>query len=109
MSPRLLIGAEIGYPPLNQLGATILFQLVMQRYEKGSMILTSNKGVAECGEIFSDSVLAAALLNRLLHHSTTISVHGGSYRLREKRRAGRLNPKACIASNRNFATPSREH
>jgi len=44
MSPRLLIGAEIGYPPLNQLGATILFQLVMQRYEKGSMILTSNKG-----------------------------------------------------------------
>ncbi|HON87322.1 MAG TPA: IS21-like element helper ATPase IstB [Bacillota bacterium] len=108
ISPRLLIVDEIGYMLLDQLGATILFQLVTQRYEKGSMILTSNKGFAEWGEIFGDSVLAAAILDRLLHHSTTINIRGESYRLREKRRAGLLDPRTGIPGGSNSTTPVKE-
>jgi DNA replication protein DnaC len=93
VSPKLLIVDEIGYLPLDQRGATILFQLVTSRYEKGAMILTSNKGFSEWGEIFGDPVLAAAILDRLLHHSVTINIRGESYRLREKRRAGLLDPR----------------
>lgn len=91
VSPKLLIIDEIGYLPLDQRGATILFQLVTSRYEKGSTILTSNKGFSEWGEVFGDVVLAAAILDRLLHHSTTVNIRGESYRLREKRRAGLLD------------------
>jgi len=93
MAPRLLIVDEIGYLPLDQQGATILFQLVTSRYEKGSMILTSNKGFSEWGDIFGDTVLAAAILDRLLHHCTTVNIRGESYRLKEKRRAGLFDPR----------------
>lgn len=91
VSPRLLIVDEIGYLPLDQRGVTILFQLVTSRYERGSTILTSNKGFSEWGEVFGDAVLAAAILDRLLHHSTTVNIRGESYRLRDKRRAGLLD------------------
>jgi DNA replication protein DnaC len=86
--PRLLILDEIGYFPLDRLAAQFLFQLVSRRYLKGSIVLTSNKSYGEWGDIFSDQVLAAAILDRLLHHSTTISIRGESYRLKEKRKAG---------------------
>jgi len=105
VSPKLLIVDEIGYLPLDQRGATILFQLVTSRYEKGSMILTSNKGFSDWGEVFGDSVLAAAILDRLLHHSTTINIRGDSYRLREKRRAGLLEPRTQSPDERTHATP----
>jgi DNA replication protein DnaC len=65
-----------------------LFQLVSRRYLKGSIILTSNKSYGEWGDIFADPVLAAAILDRLLHQSTTLNIRGQSYRLREKRKAG---------------------
>jgi DNA replication protein DnaC len=72
------------------------------------MILTSNKGFAEWSEILGDSALVAAILDRLLHHSTTINIRGEGYRLREKRGAGLLESRASIPSNGNFATPSED-
>lgn len=86
--PKLLILDEMGYFPLDRLAAQFLFQLVSRRYQKTSVIITSNKSYGEWGEIFADPVLASAILDRLLHHSTTINIRGQSYRLREKRQAG---------------------
>ena len=79
---------EMGYLPLDDLGATIFFQLVSARYERGSIILTSNKSYGEWGSIFGDPIIATAILNRLLHHSTTVNIRGESYRLKERRKAG---------------------
>ena len=78
----------MGYLPLDDLGATIFFQLVSARYERGSIILTSNKSYGEWGSIFGDPIIATAILDRLLHHSTTINIRGESYRLKERRKAG---------------------
>jgi DNA replication protein DnaC len=86
--PKLLILDEMGYFPLDRMAAQFLFQLVSSRYGRGSIILTSNKSYGEWGDIFADQVLAAAILDRLLHFSTTIAIRGQSYRLREKRKAG---------------------
>jgi len=85
--PKVLILDEMGYFPLDRRAGQFLFQLVSRRYLKGSIILTSNKSYGEWGEIFADQVLAA-ILDRLLHQSTTINIRGQSYRLREKRKAG---------------------
>ena len=79
----LLIVDEIGYLPLTQGGANLFFQLINARYERGAMILTSNRGFKDWGEIFGDNVVAAALLDRLLHHAVVIQIDGNSYRLRE--------------------------
>ena len=78
----LLIVDEIGYLPITQGGANLFFQLVNARYEKGAMILTSNRGFAEWGEVFGDPVVATALLDRLLHHAVVMHIEGASYRLR---------------------------
>lgn len=80
--PSLLIVDEIGYLPITQGGANLFFQLVNARYEKGAMILTSNRGFAEWGEVFGDPVVATALLDRLLHHAVVVQIEGASYRLR---------------------------
>lgn len=79
----LLIVDEIGYLPITPGGANLFFQLVNARYERGSMILTSNRGFAEWGEIFGDPVVATALLDRLLHHAVVVQIEGASYRLRQ--------------------------
>ena len=79
----LLIVDEIGYVSIDPDGANLFFQLVNARYEKGAMILTSNRGFAEWGELFGDPVVATALLDRLLHHAVVIHIEGASYRLRE--------------------------
>ncbi|WP_325175481.1 ATP-binding protein [Cereibacter sphaeroides] len=78
----LLIVDEIGYLPITRGGANLFFQLVNARYEKGAMILTSNRGFAEWGEVLGDPVVATALLDRLLHHAVVIQIEGASYRLR---------------------------
>jgi DNA replication protein DnaC len=88
IAPKVLIIDEMGYLPLDDLGATIFFQLVSARYERGSIILTSNKSYGEWGSIFGDPIIATAILDRLLHHSTTINIRGESYRLKERRKAG---------------------
>ena len=88
--PKLLVLDEIGYLPMNRDEASLFFRLVNRRYERASTILTSNKSFIDWGEVFGDQVIATAILDRLLHHSTTINIKGESYRLKEKRKAGVL-------------------
>ena len=78
----VLIVDEIGYLPLPKEGADLFFQLVSARYERGAMILTSNRSFREWDEVFGDQVIAAALLDRLLHHAIVIQIEGASYRIR---------------------------
>jgi DNA replication protein DnaC len=86
--PKLLIIDEIGYIPIDRHGAHLFFQLISRRYEKGALILTSNRSFSQWNEIFGDSVIATAILDRILHHATTINIKGNSYRLKEKVKAG---------------------
>ena len=79
----LLIVDEIGYLPVGAGAGNLFFQLVNARYERGAMILTSNRGFAEWGEVFGDHVVATALLDRLLHHAVVVQIEGASYRLRQ--------------------------
>jgi DNA replication protein DnaC len=82
----LLIIDELGYVEFDKSAATWLFQLICQRYERHSTIITSNKNFADWGHIFADTTLAGALLDRLLHHSHVLSLKGESYRLGSKKR-----------------------
>ncbi len=91
--PQLLIIDEIGYLPIDRQGANLFFQLVSRRYERGSIIITSNQSLGAWGEVFGDPVIASAILDRLLHHSITINIKGESFRLKEKLKAGLLKPK----------------
>ena len=84
ITPKVLVVDEIGYLPLDDVGATLFFQLLTARYERGSTILTSNKSFSDWGSTFGDTVLATAVLDRLLHHSTVINICGDSYRLKER-------------------------
>lgn len=88
---HLLIVDELGYIPVDRHGANLFFQLVCRRYEKGSMIVTSNQRFGDWGEIFGDPIIATAILDRILHHSITVNIRGESYRLKEKKRAGLLS------------------
>ncbi|MDO9714601.1 ATP-binding protein, partial [Paracraurococcus lichenis] len=74
---------EIGYLTVASGGGNLFFQLVNARYERGAMILTSNRGFSEWGEVFGDTVVASALLDRLLHHAVVVRIEGASYRLRK--------------------------
>jgi DNA replication protein DnaC len=80
--PTLLVVDEIGYLPVSRTGAMLFFQLMSRRYEHASTVLTSNKGFEEWGEIFGDDVMAAALIDRLLHHCHIVNIRGNSYRMR---------------------------
>lgn len=88
--PKVLVLDEIGYLPLSREEASLFFRLIVRRYERASLIVTSNKSFLDWGEVFNDHVLATAILDRLLHHATTLNIKGESYRLKEKRRAGLL-------------------
>src|SRR5215212_12029043 len=88
--PKLLIVDELGYLPFEPDAAHLFYQLVSRRYERGAMLITSNRSVVEWGSVFGDAVVATAILDRLLHHSHVITIRGDSYRLREKRRSGLL-------------------
>jgi DNA replication protein DnaC len=88
--PKVLIIDEVGYLPLTRIEASLFFRLVVRRYERASLIITSNKSFLDWGEMFNDPVLATAVLDRLLHYSTTLNIKGESYRLKEKRKAGLL-------------------
>ena len=79
---------EFGIGPHDRESATAFFTLVSAKYERGSIILTSNKGFGEWGELLGDTVIASAVLDRLLHHSHVLNIRGESFRLREKRQAG---------------------
>lgn len=88
--PKLLIVDELGYLPLEPQAAHLFFQLVSRRYERGAMLITSNRNVGEWGTVFADPIVATAILDRLLHHSHVVTIRGESYRLRAKRRSGLL-------------------
>ena len=111
--PSLLIVDEIGYLPVIPGGGNLFFQLVNARYEKGAMILTSNRGFAEWGEIFGSPVVATALLDRLLHHAIVIQIDGSSYRLRRHadllpehvRSTARITPPAPTEPRRRGRPP----
>ena len=90
LAPKVLIIDEFGIWPYDRAAATAFFTLISARYERGSIILTSNKGFGEWGELLGDSVIAAAILDRLLHHSHVLNIRGESYRLAEKRAEGLL-------------------
>ena len=90
--PRLLIIDEIGDLPIDRTGANLFFQLISRRYERGPMILTSNQSFGAWGDVFGDRVIATAILDRVLHHATTINVRGNSYRLKDKLKAGLVRP-----------------
>ena len=105
--PKVLILDEMGYLPMNREEASLFFRLLCRRYERASIIVTSNKSFVDWGEIFNDHVLATAILDRLLHHSTTLNIKGESYRLKEKRKAGILaQPKPLPAEEQEVPMPA---
>lgn len=87
LRPGVLVVDEVGYQPLERAEANLVFQVISKRYEKGSIILTSNKTFSEWGQVFGDEVLATAILDRLLHHCEVISINGPSYRLKNRLKA----------------------
>ena len=95
---KLLIVNEFGIWPYDRESATAFFSLVSARYERGSIILTSNKGFADWGELLGDTVIATAILDRLLHHSHVLNIRGESYRLKDKRQAGLLTSQRLLTS-----------
>ena len=103
IAPKLLIVDELGYLPMSREEANLFFRLVARRYERASLIITSNKSFIDWGEVFGDQVLATAILDRLLHHSSTINIKGESFRLKEKRRAGLLDKSAPADPGRTSA------
>jgi DNA replication protein DnaC len=84
LKPSVLVVDEVGYLPLERQAANLLFALVSRRYERGSIIITSNRGFEAWGEILGDAMVAAALIDRLVHHATMVTLKGKSYRLRER-------------------------
>lgn len=83
--PNLLVLDELGYLPIDQHGADLLFQVISQRYERGSIVLTTNKPFKQWASIFNnDSTIASAVLDRLLHHAETVVIEGQSYRMKDR-------------------------
>lgn len=92
----LIILDEVGYFEFDKITVNLFFQVVSKRYEKGAMIITSNKSYIEWGKTFGDDVLATAFLDRLLHHSVTFNIKGDSFRMEEKKKAG-IHPASALA------------
>ena len=84
-TPALLILDEVGYLPIDQRGADLLFQVISARYERGSIVLTTNKAFKQWPSIFNgDSTITSAVLDRLLHHAETVILEGSSYRMKDR-------------------------
>ena len=97
LHPDLLILDEIGYLPIDQHGADLLFQVISQRYERGSIVLTTNKPFKQWPAIFNnDSTIVSAVLDRLLHHAQTIVIEGSSYRMKDRENQIRCNLRMTI-------------
>jgi len=96
LRPHVLIVDEVGYMQLNRSSAELFFRLVCARYETGSIILTSNKYFSDWGELMSDTVVATALLDRLLHHAHVVNIRGDTYRLKDRLKSGIQTVPAAI-------------
>jgi DNA replication protein DnaC len=106
VSPSLMVVDEIGYLPISRTGAQLFFQLMSRRYEHASTVLTSNKSFEEWGDVFGDEVMAAALIDRLVHHCHIVNIRGNSFRMREHRAlASRLAPPPPSAPAATAARP----
>jgi DNA replication protein DnaC len=104
LRPDILIIDEVGYMQLDRQSAELLFRLTCSRYEKGSIILTSNKFFSDWGELMSDAVIATAMLDRLLHHAHVVNIRGESYRIRQRKKSGmKTVPPADISAMDNPA------
>lgn len=104
--PSVLVIDELGYLPMDQTSAHWIFEVVTRRYERGSIVLTSNRGFAEWGQVFADPVVASAILDRLLHHATVINVRGKSFRMRAHDAAQdehRVEPAGTPSGTEEFA------
>ena len=95
LAPTVLVIDELGYLPMDQASAHWVFEVVRRRYEKEApIILTSNRGFSDWGQVFSDSVVATAIVDRLLHNAVVINIRGRSYRMRDyKEEAGGVRSK----------------
>jgi DNA replication protein DnaC len=87
--PSVLVIDELGYLPMDATSAHWIFQVVSRRYERGSIVLTSNRGFGDWGAVFADQTVATAILDRLLHHATVVNIKGASYRMRAHVPSGR--------------------
>ena len=103
LAPKVLVVDEFGIWPYDREAASAFFTLVSARYERGSIILTSNKGFGEWGELLGDTVIVSAVLDRLLHHSHVLNIRGESYRLREKRQAGLFSSHHLLGTDQDNA------
>jgi DNA replication protein DnaC len=101
-APSLMVVDEIGYLPVSQTGAMLFYQLMSRRYERASTVLTSNKSFEEWGEVLGDEVMAAALIDRVLHHCHIVNIRGNSYRMREHTELWRaLNQESSDGSSQS--------
>ena len=100
----LIVVDEVGYIPFEPEAANLFFQLVSSRYERASLIVTSNKAFGRWGEVFGDDVVAAAMIDRLVHHAEVITLKGDSYRLRD-RDLGRTTPRPTPLRNNHQPPP----
>lgn len=91
ISPKLLVIDELGYIPIDKRGAEFIFQVVSQRYERGSIILTSNRAFRDWGMTFNDNTIASAIVDRLVHHSHVVKIKGESYRIKNKKQKRKLD------------------
>lgn len=89
-SPRLLVIDEVGYLPFDKQGSDHFFNVISSRYEKGSVILTTNRPFKDWGKIFHDNTVASAVIDRLVHHSEVIKIEGASYRVNDRKRKDNL-------------------
>ncbi len=90
-SPRLLVIDELGYIPIDKRGAEFIFQVVSHRYERGSIILTSNRAFRDWGKTFNDNTIASAIVDRLVHHSHVVKIRGESYRIKNRKQKTKLD------------------
>jgi DNA replication protein DnaC len=110
--PALLIVDEIGYLPIRPTGAMLFFQLMSRRYERASTVLTSNKSFEEWGTVFGDEVMAAALIDRLVHHCHIVNIRGNSFRMRQHQdlsRSLRPEPDPQISTPAKRRKEARNH
>ncbi len=87
-SPALLVIDEVGYLPFDKQGSDHFFNVISSRYEKGSVVLTTNRPFKDWGKIFHDNTVASAIIDRLVHHSEVIKIEGGSYRVKDRKMKG---------------------
>jgi DNA replication protein DnaC len=108
VGPPLLVIDELGYLPMDHTSATWMFHVVSKRYEKGSIIVTSNRGFADWSQIFNDPVVASAIVDRLIHNAVVINIRGASYRMRTRRPIDQSDDRLVGYEVPTYSAPERK-